>query len=80
VCKVRTQRLPTECLPLRRQLPSYGGDTVCFTPASSPGFVVVASYGLELVEIGGTPARHVDDGDEVRTVVLLARAEAGGDR
>lgn len=37
---------------------------------------VVASYGLELVEIGGTLARHVDDGDDVRAAVFLARPEA----
>lgn len=34
---------------------------------------IVATYGLEIAEVGGTLARHVEDGDRVVAVVLLAR-------
>lgn len=34
---------------------------------------VVATYGLEIAEIGGTLARHAEDGDRVVAAVLLAR-------
>lgn len=43
---------------------------------SARSIAVVASYGLELVEIGGTLERHVEDGDDVRAAVFLARPEA----
>ncbi|NDJ62232.1 MAG: GlcNAc-PI de-N-acetylase [Chloroflexi bacterium] len=38
--------------------------------------LMLASFGLEIVECGGTLARHVQAGDEVFSAVLLSRPES----
>lgn len=38
--------------------------------------LMLASFGLEIVECGGTLARHVQAGDEVHAAVLLSRPES----
>ncbi|MEO1290227.1 MAG: PIG-L family deacetylase [Chloroflexota bacterium] len=38
--------------------------------------LMLASFGLEIVECGGTLARHVQSGDEVFAAVLLSRPES----
>lgn len=43
----------------------------------TPGtLLVLATYGLEIVEVGGTVARHVRAGGRVHATVTLARPEA----
>jgi LmbE family N-acetylglucosaminyl deacetylase len=45
--------------------------------AASPGtLLVLATFGLEIVEVGGTIARHARAGGRVHTAVTLSRAEA----
>lgn len=38
--------------------------------------LMLASFGLEIVECGGALARHVQAGDDVKTAVLLSRPES----
>lgn len=38
--------------------------------------LMLASFGLEIVECGGALARHIQAGDEVQAAVLLARPES----
>ncbi len=38
--------------------------------------LMLASFGLEIVECGGALARHIQAGDEVRAAVLLSRPES----
>lgn len=41
-----------------------------------PSIAALATYGLEIAEVGGTLARHAADGDAVHAAVLLSRAES----
>lgn len=46
-------------------------------PSSHPGtLLVLATYGLEIVEVGGTIARHIQAGGRAHAAVTLARPEA----
>jgi N-acetylglucosamine malate deacetylase 1 len=38
--------------------------------------LMLAMYGLEIVEVGGTLALHVEAGDQVETAVMIARPES----
>ena len=38
--------------------------------------LMLASFGLEIVECGGALARHVQAGDSVQAAVLLSRPES----
>ena len=38
--------------------------------------LMLASFGLEIVECGGALARHVQAGDDVQAAVLLSRPES----
>jgi LmbE family N-acetylglucosaminyl deacetylase len=50
---------------------------VTVEPTSPPGtLLVLATYGLEIVEVGGAVARHVRAGGRAHATVTLARPEA----
>lgn len=58
---------------INRSLTREGSDRVC---SGSQNLLLLATYGLEIVECGGTLAKHAQAGWNVHAAVLLTRPES----